>query len=275
MSNVKCVLTIAGSDSVGGAGIQADIKTIFSLGHYAASAITAVTAQNTCGVRAIQAVDSSVLADQIDAVLEDIPVAAIKIGMVYTCDNVCAIRDALRRNNYHNPVILDPVLVATSGADLATDGFLNLLKKELFPVSTLLTPNLTETEEICGNKVNTINDMVESGKAIIRQYHCQNVLVKGGHSVGEEMTDVLVMGNGEVKTFTARKIDSDNTHGTGCTLSSAIATYLAEGHSLEESVALGKDYVYQAIAAAKDHKIGRGNGSTNHFYHLERLKINK
>ena len=269
MNEVKCVLSIAGSDSVGGAGIQADIKTIFSLGHYAAAAITAVTAQNTCGVRAIQAVDSTVLADQIDAVLEDIPVAAIKIGMVYTCDNVRAIAAALRRNKYRNPLVLDPVLVATSGADLATDGFLDLLKKELFPVCTLLTPNLTEAETICGSKIQTINDMVESGKAIIEQFHCQNVLVKGGHSVGEEMTDVLVMGNGKVKTFTARKIDSENTHGTGCTLSSAIASYLAEGHSLEESVALGKEYVYQAISAAKDCKIGRGHGSTNHFWKLK------
>ena len=266
MSEVKCVLSIAGSDSVGGAGIQADIKTIFSLGHYAAAAITAVTAQNTCGVWAIQAVDSAVLADQIDAVLEDIPVAAIKIGMVYTCDNVRAIAAALHRNNYRNPLVLDPVLVATSGAHLAADGFLDLLRKELFPLCTLLTPNLSETEAICGGKVVSVGDMAECGRNIIQRYGCRNVLVKGGHSVGEAMTDVLVMGNGEVKTFTARKIDSENTHGTGCTLSSAIATFLAEGHSLEESVALGKEYVYQAIAAAKDCKIGRGHGSTNHFW---------
>lgn len=269
MSDVKCVFSIAGSDSVGGAGIQADIKTIFSLGHYAAAAITAVTAQNTCGVRGIQAVDAAILSGQIDAVLEDIPVAAIKIGMVYTCDNVLAIRDALRRNHYQNPLVLDPVLVATSGAHLAADGFLDLLRKELFPLCTLLTPNLSETEAICGRKVVGVGDMAECGRDIIRRWGCQNVLVKGGHSEGDAMTDVLVLESGEVKTFTATKIESENTHGTGCTLSSAIATYLAEGHPLEEAVSLGKEYVYQAIAAAKDCKIGRGHGSTNHFWKLK------
>lgn len=268
MTDVKCVFSIAGSDSVGGAGIQADIKTIFSLGHYAAAAITAVTAQNTCGVRGIQAVDAAILSAQIDAVLEDIPVAAIKIGMVYTCDNVLAIRDALRRNHYQNPLVLDPVLVATSGAHLAADGFLDLLRKELFPLCTLLTPNLSETEAICGRKVVSVGDMAECGRDIIRRYGC-NVLVKGGHSEGDAMTDVLVLESGEVKTFTAHKIDSENTHGTGCTLSSAIATYLAEEHPLEEAVSLGKEYVYQAIAAAKDCKIGRGHGSTNHFWKLK------
>ena len=228
-----------------------------------------MTAQNTCGVRGIQAVDAAILSAQIDAVLEDIPVAAIKIGMVYTCENVRAIRDALRRNHYQNPLVLDPVLVATSGADLATDGFLDLLKKELFPLCTLLTPNLTEAAEICGRNVQTVSDMAECGRDIIRRYSCRNVLVKGGHSEGDAMTDVLVLESGEVKTFTARKIDSENTHGTGCTLSSAIATYLAEGHPLEEAVSLGKEYVYQAIAAAKDCKIGRGHGSTNHFWKLK------
>ena len=266
MNDVKCVFSIAGSDSVGGAGIQADIKTIFSLGHYASAAITAVTAQNTCGVRGIQAVDASILSSQIDAVLEDIPVAAIKIGMVYTCENVLAIRDALRRNHYQNPLVLDPVLVATSGANLAAEGFLDLLKRELFPLCTLLTPNLTEAAEICGRNVVSVNDMAECGRDIIRRWGCHNVLVKGGHSEGAAMTDVLVLASGEVKTFTANKIDSENTHGTGCTLSSAIATYLAEGRPIEEAVSLGKEYVYQAIMAAKDHKIGHGHGSTNHFW---------
>ena len=269
MNEPKSVLTIAGSDSVGGAGIQADIKTIFSLGLYAASAITAITAQNTCGVRKIQAVDSDVLAAQIDAVLEDLPISAIKIGMVYTKENVLAIKQSLQQNNYRGHLVLDPVLVATSGDQLATADFLNTLTAKLFPLCDLLTPNLSEAESICGRKILSVNDMAEGGKWIIERYGCHNVLVKGGHATGNEMIDVLVMQNGAVKTFSASKIDSENTHGTGCTLSSAIASYLAMGHSLEESIAHGKDYVYHAIAAAKDCKMGHGHGSTNHFWKLK------
>ena len=270
MYGLKYILTIAGSDSVGGAGIQADIKTIFSLGQYAASAITAVTAQNTCGVRAIQAVDSMVLSAQIDAVLEDIPVDAIKIGMVYTKENVVAIRDSLARNNYRGHLVLDPVLVATSGDMLAKSDFLQSLKAELFPLCTVLTPNISEAEAISGMKISCVDDMIECGRWIVKNCHCKNVLVKGGHSTGEKMTDILVCGDGSYKAFTAEKIDSQNTHGTGCTLSSAIATYLAMGFPLKDAVAQAKDYVYNAILAAKDAKVGHGHGSTNHFWGLER-----
>ncbi|MBR3798133.1 MAG: bifunctional hydroxymethylpyrimidine kinase/phosphomethylpyrimidine kinase [Bacteroidales bacterium] len=270
MDGLKYILTIAGSDSVGGAGIQADIKTIFSLGQYAASAITAITAQNTCGVRAIQAVDAKVLSAQIDAVLEDIPVDAIKIGMVYTKENVAAIRESLARNNYRGHLVLDPVLVATSGDMLAKADFLQSLKAELFQLCTVLTPNISEAEAISGMKISNIDDMVECGRRIVAECHCKNVLVKGGHSTGEKMTDILVCGDGSYKAFTAEKIDSQNTHGTGCTLSSAIATYLAMGFPLEEAVAQAKNYVYNAILAAKNAKVGHGHGSTNHFWGLER-----
>jgi hydroxymethylpyrimidine/phosphomethylpyrimidine kinase len=273
MDGLKYILTIAGSDSVGGAGIQADIKTIFSLGQYAASAITAVTAQNTCGVRAIQAVDSKVLSAQIDAVLEDIPVDAIKIGMVYTKENVVAIRDSLARNNYCGHLVLDPVLVATSGDMLAKADFLQSLKAELFPLCTVLTPNISEAEAISGMKISSVDDMVECGRQIVAECRCKNVLVKGGHSLGDEMTDVLVSQDGTCRHFSSKKIISENTHGTGCTLSSAIATYLAMGFSLEEAVAHAKDYVYNAILAAKDAKVGHGHGSTNHFWGLERKQI--
>ncbi len=274
MDGLKYILTIAGSDSVGGAGIQADIKTIFSLGQYAASAITAVTAQNTCGVRAIQAVDAKVLSAQIDAVLEDIPVDAIKIGMVYTKENVAAIRESLARNNYRGHLVLDPVLVATSGDMLAKADFLQSLKAELFPLCTVLTPNISEAEAISGMKISSVDDMVECGRWIVNNCHCKNVLVKGGHSTGEKMTDILVSEGGTIKAFSAEKIDSNNTHGTGCTLSSAIATYLAMGFPLEEAVAYAKDYVYNAILAAKNAKVGHGHGSTNHFWGLE-IKDNK
>ena len=270
MEGIRHILTIAGSDSVGGAGIQADTKTIFSLGQYAASAITAVTAQNTCGVRAIQAVDAKVLSAQIDAVLEDLDVAAIKIGMVYTKENVAAIRDSLAKNNYSGHLVLDPVLVATSGDMLAKADFLQSLKAELFPLCTMLTPNISEAEAISGRKIASLDDMIECGKQIVAECHCRNVLVKGGHSTGEKMTDIFVCGDGSYKAFTAEKIDSQNTHGTGCTLSSAIATYLAMGFPLEEAVAQAKDYVYNAILAAKDAKVGHGHGSTNHFWGLER-----
>ena len=269
MNGPKSVLTIAGSDSVGGAGIQADIKTIFSLGLYAASAITAITAQNTCGVRKIQAVDSDVLAAQIDAVLEDLSVAAIKIGMVYTTDNVLAIKQSLQKNNYRGPLVLDPVLVATSGAKLAKEDFLSTFCRELIPLCNLLTPNLSEAEALCGRQISSVSDMADGGKEIIQRFGCRHVLIKGGHSTGNEMTDVLVMENGDIKTFTANKIDSENTHGTGCTLSSAIASFLAMGHPMEESIERGKTYVYQAIAAAKEHKMGHGHGSTNHFHNLQ------
>ena len=269
MKEIRHILTIAGSDSVGGAGIQADIKTIFSLGQYAASAITAVTAQNTCGVRMIQAIDSAVLSAQIDAVLEDLNVDAIKIGMVYTKENVDAIRDSLAKNNYRNHLVLDPVLVATSGDMLAKADFLNVLKDQLFPLCTILTPNISEAETISGMKISSVDDMLECGRWIVSNCHCKNVLVKGGHSTGEKMTDILVSEDGTYKAFSAEKIDSSNTHGTGCTLSSAIATYLAIGLPIVEAVAHAKNYVYNAILAAKDAKVGHGHGSTNHFWGLE------
>ncbi|MBQ7985544.1 MAG: bifunctional hydroxymethylpyrimidine kinase/phosphomethylpyrimidine kinase [Bacteroidales bacterium] len=269
--NIKSVLTVAGSDSVGGAGIQADIKTIFSLGLYACSAITAVTAQNTCGVRAVQAVDSNVLYGQIAAVLQDISVDAVKIGMVYTKQNVRAIKNALKDNNYNNYIVLDPVLVATSGDSLAKEDFLEALKQDLFPLCDILTPNLSEAMTICNRKINNVDDMIACGKDIIKTYGVKNVLVKGGHSQDDNMTDVLVFEDLSYKTFTAKKINSRNTHGTGCTLSSAIASYLAMGLSIEQSVKHAKDYVYNAILSAKDHTIGQGHGSTNHFYNLTHI----
>lgn len=261
-------MTIAGSDSCGGAGIQADIKTIFSLGLYASSCITAVTAQNTCNVRSIQAIESNILYDQISAVLQDIEIDAIKIGMIYTKENVKAIKNALKDNNYHNYIVLDPVLVATSGDSLAKTGFLETLKTELFPVCDILTPNLSEAMTICNKEINNTEDMIVCGKDIIKTYGVKNVLIKGGHSKGNDMTDVLVFENMNYTTFSAKKVDTNNTHGTGCTLSSAIASFLAKGLSIEDSVKQAKDYVYNAILSAKDYTMFKGHGSTNHFWNL-------
>ena len=269
---VKNVLTIAGSDSVGGAGIQADIKTIFSLGLYACSAVTAVTAQNTCGVRSIQAVDSNILYDQISSVLQDIAVDAVKIGMIYTKENVMAIKNALKDNHYNNYIVLDPVLVATSGDSLAKEDFLQTLKTELFPLCDILTPNLSEAMTVCGREISNTEDMVACGKDIIKAYGVKNVLIKGGHAKDDNMTDVLVKEDMTYKTFTAKKIDSKNTHGTGCTLSSAIASYLAMDLSIEASVKQAKDHVYNAILSAKDYAIGHGHGSTNHFWNIEQKR---
>ncbi len=269
MEKIGSVLTIAGSDSIGGAGIQADIKTIFSLGLYASSCITAITAQNTLGVRSIQAVDSKILADQIDMVLQDITPNAIKIGMIYTKENVIAIKESLSRNNYNGFIVLDPVLVATSGDKLATHDFLDTLKTELFPICTILTPNIPETETICNKKISRLEDMVACGKDIITKYGVKNILIKGGHGIGNDMSDVLIKENLTYETFTAPKVDSNNTHGTGCTLSSAIASFLAKANDLTNSIRLAKDYVYNAILSAKDITMFKGHGGVNHFWNFQ------
>ena len=191
--------------------------------------------------------------------------------MVYTKQNLMAIKNALKDNNYNNYIVLDPVLVATSGDSLAKEDFLEALKQDLFPLCDILTPNLSEAMTICNRKINSVDDMIVCGKDIIKTYGVKNVLVKGGHSKDDNMTDVLVFEDLSYKTFTAKKINSRNTHGTGCTLSSAIASYLAMGLTVEQSVKHAKDYVYNAILSAKDHTIGQGHGSTNHFYNLTHI----
>lgn len=266
---MKCVLTIAGSDSIGGAGIQADIKTIFSLGLYASSVITAVTAQNSCGVRRIDALSSESVEAQIDAVLEDLSIDAIKIGMIYTPENLLAIRNSIIKNRFQKPIILDPVLVATSGDGLSQELLLPTLIRELFPLCELVTPNLTEAETIIGRKINSLEETIFCGREIIRNYHCKSVLIKGGHREGTEMTDVWIRNDGTYQLFTASKIKSRNTHGTGCTLSSAIASFCALGYPMERSILLAKRYVHRAIESAKTLTLGHGHGSTNHFHNLK------
>lgn len=275
MKEIKKALSVAGSDSCGGAGLQADIKTISSLGLYAAGCITAVTAQNTLGVRGIEAVSPAMLSAQIEAVLEDLHIDAIKIGMIYTCENVTAIRRSLKKCGYRGPIVLDPVLVATSGDSLSGETLVKAMQTELFPVATLLTPNIPETEAISGMKISSLDDMRTAAAKIIRDFGVHNVLVKGGHGNGHEMTDLLLSADGSEQLYSAPKIETSNTHGTGCTLSSAIAAFLALGLELPEAVQQAKTYVHNAIAAAKDLNTGHGHGSLNHLFEPKKMKVEK
>ena len=256
------VLTIAGSDSGGGAGIQADLKTLSALGCYGMTAITAITAQNTQGVRAIQALPPELLAQQIDAVVEDIGVDAVKIGMLHDPAVVRTVADAIRRHRFPH-VVLDPVMVATSGDKLITEATVDVLVRELFPLSTLITPNIDEALWLL--RLDTI-----SGEALDHTAHrlhglgAPAVLLKGGHLPGPVLTDVLRLPDGQILRWETPRIPTRNTHGTGCSLSSAIAAHLALGASLVEAVRLGRDYVRGAMTAGADMQLGHGHGPLNH-----------
>lgn len=265
MRTYPCVLTIAGSDCSGGAGIQADIKTISALGAYAASAITAITVQNTCGVTGIHPVPPSYVKGQIEAVMDDIRPQAIKIGMINDTKIVEVIAEMLQK---YQPqfVVFDPVMVSTSGCKLMEDEAIEAITTRLIPLATLITPNLSEAEILAGQKICTVEEMQRQAKEMLK-LGCQGVLVKGGHLEGGRMCDVLqVSGEEAPHLFAAPKVDSRNTHGTGCTLSSAIATYLALGETVTDAVEKAKQYVYKGIEAGKDVCIGHGHGPLNHFY---------
>jgi hydroxymethylpyrimidine/phosphomethylpyrimidine kinase len=263
------VLTIAGSDSGGGAGIQADLKTFSALGCFGTSAITAITAQNTLGVTGIHSIPAAIVQAQIKAVMEDIKPAAIKIGMVHSIELVEAI--AVQLKQYSLPIVVDPVMVATSGDKLIEDNTIELLKQELFPLAEVVTPNLDEAEILAGMQVNNVEDMKVAGR-IILQTGCRSVLVKGGHLKGDRLYDVFMHKNGTVQVCESEAIASDNTHGTGCTLSSAIASFIAIGHPLTEAIEQARQYVYNAIDHGKDVKTGEGHGPLNHFYEPKRLQ---
>jgi len=265
------VLTIAGSDSGGGAGIQADIKTFSALGCYGMSVITALTAQNTLGVTGIHSVPPDFVKAQLDAVLQDIPPLAIKIGMVHSLELVAVIVNALRP--YPDiPVILDPVMVATSGDRLIAQETVTHLVAELFPLSTLITPNLDEAALLANMPITTVKDMQSAGK-IIMQQGCNALLLKGGHLQKDQLTSLLFTANGNVQSFTSDKIETKNMHGSGCTLSSAIAAYIAHGETLAKAVALAQDYVHNAILHGKDVTTGKGHGPLNHFYNPQKMII--
>ncbi len=259
---MKKALTIAGSDCSGGAGIQADIKTMTMNGVYAMSAITALTAQNTTGVKEIQESTPNFLKQQIDAVFQDIFPDAVKIGMVSSSELIRVIADRLRYYNAKN-VVIDPVMVATSGSALMKNDAVQTLIEELLPISTLVTPNIPEAQVLSDLNIETKEDMMTAAKQIGDNYH-RAVLLKGGHSIND--ANDLLYANGDLIWFEGKRIDNPNTHGTGCTLSSAIASNLAKGFPLTESVHRAKEYISGALASMLD--LGKGSGPMHHAFNL-------
>ena len=259
---MKTTLTIAGSDSSGGAGIQADIKTMTMNGVYAMSAITALTAQNTKGVTAISEVTPEFLGQQLDAIFTDIPPDAVKIGMVSSKKLIEMIAIKLKEYQAVN-IVVDPVMVATSGARLISDDAIDTLKQSLFPLATLLTPNIPEAEILAHMSVKNPDDMIEVAGKLSDQFHCA-VLCKGGHQIND--ANDLLFHDGDYRWFRGRRIDNPNTHGTGCTLSSAIAANLAKGFDLNNAVKNAKDYLSLALEAMLD--LGAGRGPMKHNFNL-------
>lgn len=261
MSKLKSVLTIAGSDSSGGAGIQADIKTIQSMGLFAQSAITALTAQNTTGVYGVHDVPTDFVAQQIDVVFDDIRPDAVKIGMVSSAEIVDSIVDALERNDARN-IVVDPVMVATSGSELASNSAIVALRDKLIPLAAVITPNMPEAEALFGSHIETRDEQERAALEIARAAGVA-VLVKGGHGENDA-NDVLARPDGNVVWFEGERVDTANTHGTGCTLSSAIACGLALGKTLEDAVRDAKAYITGALSAGLD--LGKGSGPLDHMW---------
>ena len=260
---MKTALTIAGSDSSGGAGIQADIKAMTANGVSATSAITALTAQNTTGVYGILESTPEFLANQLDCVFTDIFPDAVKTGMVSSTALIAVIADKLRQYKARN-IVVDPVMVATSGARLISEEAVDALKEKLLPLATLLTPNIPEAEVLSGMTISDPAGMERAARAISEQYGCA-VLCKGGHQISD--ADDLLWRNGAGVWFRGRRIQNSNTHGTGCTLSSAIAANLAKGYDLDRSVQRAKDYISGALAAMLD--LGKGSGPMDHMFDLK------
>lgn len=254
------VLIIAGSDSGGGAGIQADIKTVTALNGFAMTALTALTAQNTQGVHAIHEVPEDFITQQIEVVLNDIGADAIKIGMLHRTSVIHAVADALQRLAPGVPLVLDPVMIAKGGHTLLQTEAITALKDRLFPMATLLTPNIPEAEALTGLTLNNVSDFEEAAEHM----GVEAVLVKGGHMSGDILTDVLWQGGDDVQSFSGPRVETPHTHGTGCTLASAIACGLAQGLNLTQSVERGRAYVLKAIRSAPG--FGSGHGPLNHAH---------
>ncbi len=259
---MRTALSIAGSDSSGGAGIQADIKTMTANGVYAMTAITALTAQNTTGVTGIMEVTPEFLAQQLDSIFTDIRPDAVKIGMVSSSALIHVIAEKLKEYKAEN-VVVDPVMVATSGSKLISDDAIETLKTCLMPLSSILTPNIPEAEVLAEMKVETEGEMILAAKKISETFHCA-VLCKGGHQLND--ANDLLYRDGEYKWFHGKRIQNPNTHGTGCTLSSAIASNLAKGYSMDESVKRAKDYISEALEAMLD--LGKGSGPMKHCFNI-------
>ncbi|OUQ47066.1 bifunctional hydroxymethylpyrimidine kinase/phosphomethylpyrimidine kinase [Drancourtella sp. An12] len=264
---MRTALTIAGSDSSGGAGIQADIKTMTANGVFAMSAVTALTAQNTTGVKDIMEVSPAFLKEQLDCVFTDIRPDAVKIGMISSSELIRAIADKLKEYRAEN-IVVDPVMVATSGARLISEDAVETLKECLLPEADILTPNIPEAEVLSGMRICTEEDMICAGQKISETYHLA-VLVKGGHQLNDA-NDLLCQG-GVCRWFYGKRIDNPNTHGTGCTLSSAIASNLAKGFSMEESVERAKTYISGALGAMLD--LGKGSGPMNHAFDIHGMFV--
>lgn len=260
---MKTALTIAGSDSSGGAGIQADIKTMTMHGVFAMTAVTALTAQNTLGVTDVMEATPEFLAAELDAVFTDIFPDAVKTGMVSSSKLIHVIVDKLKKYGAKN-IVVDPVMVATNGAKLICDEAIETLKKELLPIATVITPNRPEAEVLTGMKIDSMADMEAAAHRIFNEYGCA-VLLKGGHDLND--ANDLLWSENRGTWFYGQKIDNPNTHGTGCTLSSAIASNLALGLSLEDSVKEAKDYISLALSDKLD--LGRGKGPMNHAFKVK------
>ncbi|KZM44989.1 hydroxymethylpyrimidine kinase [Marinomonas sp. SBI22] len=263
-------LTIAGSDSGGGAGIQADIKAMSATGSFACSVITALTAQNTQGVSAIHPVPQSFVEDQLESIFSDMKVDAVKIGMLSDADTILMIAQILKKYQ-PKAVILDPVMVATSGDVLLESQAISSLVNHLIPLADLITPNLYEAQVLLGRAVNAFpksNAELESTANALLSLGSQGVLLKGGHMDTQDSTDVWVTEN-QIEYFSKTRVATTNTHGTGCTLSSAITSYLAQGFSMSESIRRAKEYISQALVAAKNYQLGQGSGPVDHFFMLK------
>lgn len=263
--HVPIVLTIAGSDSSGGAGIQADIKAISATGSYACSVITAITAQNTCGVSAVYPVSTAGITAQLDAVFSDLQVAAVKIGMLGNAEIISAVAQGLRRYRPAH-VVLDPVMVATSGDALLEPQAIRALKEHLLPLADLITPNLPEAAALtglaCPHTTQQMTDMIE----VLRALGASAVLLKGGHLAADHHSDDLLITTATAEFLHAKRIVTHNTHGTGCTLSAAIASYLAQGYSPQFAVTRAKAYISAALAHADQLQVGLGHGPVHHFF---------
>ncbi|QTA85516.1 bifunctional hydroxymethylpyrimidine kinase/phosphomethylpyrimidine kinase [Desulfonema magnum] len=259
------VLTIAGSDSSGGAGIQADLKTFSALGCYGMSVITALTAQNTKGVTGIHAVPASFAAEQMEAVLGDIGADAVKIGMLYSAELTEVVARGLLKHGIRK-IVLDPVMVAQSGDKLLQNDAIEALKTHMIPLAAVVTPNLPEAEVLTGEKISGYEEIQDAARHI-SHHNCQSVLIKGGHSENDDSDDLLYLTQEErFVTLKEERIETRNNHGTGCTLSSAIASFLAKGHDIEAAVRRAKTYISGAIRTGAKYKMGHGHGPVHHFF---------
>ncbi len=269
MTNTPITLSIAGSDSGGGAGIQADIKAISATGGYACTVITATTAQNTLGVTDVHAIPLDHIEAQLDAVFTDLNVQAVKIGMLANAEIIQLIARKLRQYQPKH-IVLDPVMVATSGDLLLQQTAIQTLIDELLPLATLITPNLPEAATLLNTNVPDSEQAIRELIPALQQLPTKAVLLKGGHLENLPDSSDWLIANGDVQTFTTPRIDTQNTHGTGCTLSSAVASYLAQGADLTSAVQQAKDYLTGAIAASNQLQIGQGHGPVHHFYQWQR-----